>query len=116
MAIRPHSDNSLSRADLQTSSEGIVEHSISLHLLQLNWIAVAIMLAVFATSLLLTDFRLQVRSYLVMIGIAALYGLIGHLNARSKRSSNPQIYFTFFNLSQLTLLALLLTSLGHVAA
>jgi membrane-associated phospholipid phosphatase len=115
MAIRP--DSVLSRqAGLHTSSEGIAGHSVSLRLLQLNWIVVAVILAVLATSLLLTDFQLQISSYLVMIGIAAMYGLIGYLNARSRRSSNPQIYFTFFNLSQMTLLALLLTSLGHVVA
>lgn len=64
---------------------------------------------------MLTDFRVQVRGYLILLGIAGLYGVFGHLNARSG-SSNPRIYATFFTLAQIILVLLLVTSIGYIAA
>jgi uncharacterized membrane protein len=50
---------------------------VSLRLFQLNWVVIAIVLGGLCLSLLLTDFRIELTSYLIMLGMAALYGIVG---------------------------------------
>jgi hypothetical protein len=84
-------------------------------LFQLNWVVIAIVLGGLCLSLLLTDFRIELTSYLIMLGMAALYGIVGHCNARSA-SRDPRIYATLMMPAQFILMIVLITSLGYVAA
>jgi PAP2 superfamily len=88
---------------------------VCLRLFQLNWALIAIALLSFCFSLLLTNFRIACGSYLIMLGVAALYGIVGHLNERSG-SRDPRIYATFTMLAQIIFAIVLITSLGYVAA
>jgi membrane-associated phospholipid phosphatase len=117
MAVRTHSGRSFSQSTgVQASSGRGVEDTVSLRLFQFNWVVIAITLTVFAISVLLTDFRLRASGWSVLFGIAALYGLIGYLNAASERRGNPRIYFTFFTVAQMTLVVSLLTAMSYIAA
>ncbi|MET4169350.1 membrane-associated phospholipid phosphatase [Bradyrhizobium sp. LA6.1] len=69
----------------------------------------------FCLGLLLTEFRIEWCSYLTMLGIAALYGTVGHLNARSA-AGDPRIYATLLMQAQFISMIVLITSLGYVAA
>lgn len=50
-----------------------------------------------------------------MLGMAGLYGIIGHLNERSA-ARNANIYATLITLAQFISMLVLLISLGYVAA
>lgn len=84
-------------------------------LLQLNWIVIAAILAAFLCALLLTDFRVRASGYLIIVGVAGLYGSFGYFNMRSA-SNDPRIYGTLFVLPQIVFVAMLGASLGYIAA
>ncbi|MGY8666632.1 phosphatase PAP2 family protein [Bradyrhizobium sp. UFLA05-109] len=117
MTDRTSSGHSLPRlAGAKSGSPGGLEHTVSLQLYQLNWALAAFALTALSVSLLLTEFRLQPSGYLSVLGGAALYGVIGRLNASSQARSKPQIYFSLFAMAQMTVLLPVLTSLTYVAA
>ncbi|MBR0742247.1 phosphatase PAP2 family protein [Bradyrhizobium liaoningense] len=88
---------------------------ISLRLFQVNWTLIAVVFGGFCLCLLLTDFRIEWSSYLIMFGMAAIYGIIGHLNAGSE-ARNSRIYATLLMLAQFIMMIVLITSLGYIAA
>lgn len=89
--------------------------AVAKRLLQLNWILIAAILAVFLCALVLTDFRVRASGYLVVAGVAGLYGSCGYLNMRSA-SSDTRIYATLFVVPQIVFVAMLAASLGYIAA
>lgn len=100
----------------QSTQGGLTQDElVSLRLFQLNWALIASVLGTFCLSLLLTDFRIEWSSYVVMLGIAALYGIIAHRNEKSK-SRDPRIYATLLMLAQFILMTVLITSVGYIAA
>src|ERR1700754_1464468 len=62
------------------------EAAVTQRLFRLNWLLLAAMLAVLDLSLLATDFRIRPMGYLGALAIAALYGVFGHIHARSPRA------------------------------
>ncbi|UWU95680.1 phosphatase PAP2 family protein [Bradyrhizobium sp. CB1015] len=88
---------------------------LSLWLFQLNWILIGVVLVMLALGVLLTSFRMEVNGYVILLGMAGLYGYIGHRNAISG-AANPRVYATLFTLAQIILVLVLVTSLGYIAA
>ncbi len=83
---------------------------VSLRLFQLNWALIFLVLVSLCLGLLLTSFRVEWSSYLAMLGMAGLYGIIGHLNERSA-ARNAKIYATLITLAQfISMLVLLISS------
>lgn len=104
------------RSELAAVNPTVEEDTeVSLRLFQLNWMLIAVILTVFELGLLLTDFRVRLGGYFVFIGIAGLYGYIGHRHVRAG-SRNPRIFATLFTLPQIVLLLLLVMSVGYIAA
>ena len=89
--------------------------AVAKRLLQLNWILIAAMLVVFLGALLLTDFRVRAGSYLIVAAVAGLYGSFGYFKMTSA-DSDPRIYVPLFVLPQIFCVAMLLASLGYIAA
>ncbi|MDE2380310.1 phosphatase PAP2 family protein [Bradyrhizobium sp.] len=96
--------------------ETSTELAVALRLFQLNWVVIAAALAVFAVCLLSTDFRIEVRGYLIVLGGALLYGVLGHLNRVSGTRSNSKVYFSLFAMAQMTIVLSILTSMTYIAA
>ncbi|WP_076858782.1 phosphatase PAP2 family protein [Bradyrhizobium mercantei] len=89
--------------------------AVAKRLLQLNWILIAAILAVFLCALLLTDFRVRASGYLIVAGVAGFHAAFGYRNMRSA-SSDPRVYATLSVLPQIVLIAVLVASLGYIAA
>ncbi|WP_375789019.1 phosphatase PAP2 family protein [Bradyrhizobium sp. Pha-3] len=102
-------------AKVRSNGTDAAQIAATLQLLRLNWIFIAIILAAFISAVLLTDFRVRISSYLILLGIAGLYGSFGYLNIRSA-SRNPRIFSILFVLPQIILTVALITSLGYIAA
>ncbi|MGJ4939193.1 phosphatase PAP2 family protein [Bradyrhizobium sp. HKCCYLS1011] len=64
---------------------------------------------------MLTDFRVQPLGYLLALGVAALYGVSGYLNAQSARRAHPRLFSLLIGLAQAILGMSILTSLTYVA-
>jgi PAP2 superfamily len=84
-------------------------------LFRLNWLLIAIVLAVFDLCLLLTDFRVQPLGYLAVLIVAALYGVSGYRNALSPRRSKPWVFSLLTAIAQTILVVSILTSLTYIA-
>ncbi|MET4021048.1 phosphatase PAP2 family protein [Bradyrhizobium sp. S3.2.12] len=110
MALESYGGASHSKQDSLTQDE-----LVSLRLFQLNWALIFLVLVSLCLGLLLTSFRVEWSSYLAMLGMAGLYGIIGHLNERSA-ARNANIYATLITLAQFISMLVLLISLGYVAA
>ncbi|WP_244067829.1 phosphatase PAP2 family protein [Bradyrhizobium sp. Ce-3] len=76
---------------------------------------IAAILVVFLCALLLTDFRLRAGGYLIVAAVAGLYGSFGYYKMRSA-SNDPRIYTTLCVVPQIVLVAMLVASLGYIAA
>lgn len=87
----------------------------SLSLLRLNWALITLLAAILGVGLLLTDFNIKWGGYLTVGGVAAVYGFVGHFNARSPTAS-PRVYATLLLPAQTILFLMLLVSLGYIAA
>lgn len=117
MAVQAPWTGGLSRSTgLKPVLEDGTDVAISLSLFQLNGILIAIAFVVLACGLLVTDFRIRAGSYLLYLGVGGFYGLLGYLNARSKRHRNPLVFSLLFFVSQIILVLVLLVSLGYLAA
>ncbi|MGY3149326.1 membrane-associated phospholipid phosphatase [Bradyrhizobium sp. USDA 3397] len=86
----------------------------SLSLLRLNWALIGALAAIFGVSVLLTDFSIKWNGYLTVGGAAAVYGFMGHVNARSSTAS-PRVYATLLLPAQTVLFLILLVSIGYIA-
>ncbi len=63
----------------------------------------------------MTDFRIQSLGYLVVLGVAAIYGVTGHLNAQSAHRAQPRLFSFLIGLAQVILGMSILTSLTYIA-
>ncbi|WP_315769001.1 phosphatase PAP2 family protein [Bradyrhizobium sp. SZCCHNR2012] len=84
-------------------------------LFRLNWLVLTVLLAVFDLCLMMTDFRIQSLGYLVVLGVAAIYGVTGHLNAQSAHRAQPRLFSFLIGLAQVILGMSILTSLTYIA-
>jgi hypothetical protein len=79
-----------------------------------NWLLLAVMLAIFDLCLMLTDFRINPRGYLIVLAVAGVYGVFGHRSALSflnwPRASSMMTAF-----AQTILVLSVLTSLSYMA-
>ncbi|WP_407155065.1 phosphatase PAP2 family protein [Bradyrhizobium sp. STM 3557] len=82
---------------------------------RLNWLFLALLLAIFDLALLLTDFRIRPLGYLGVLAVAAMYGISGHLNARSAQCAKPRLFSCLIGFAQATLGLSILTSLTYIA-
>ncbi|MCA1364987.1 phosphatase PAP2 family protein [Bradyrhizobium sp. IC3069] len=108
------SDEALPQSPLNAPLEPL-PFDPSLSLLRLNWTLISALAAIFGAGVLLTDFNIKWNGYLTVGGVAAVYGLVGHLNAKSSTAS-PRVYATLLLPAQTVLFLILLVSLGYIAA
>ncbi|MGC2087309.1 MAG: phosphatase PAP2 family protein [Bradyrhizobium sp.] len=80
-----------------------------------NWLLIAMALAIFDLCLLLTDFQIRPRGYLIALAVACFYGVCGYRSARSF-PGRPQIFSMLTGFGQTTLLISVLTSVTYIAA
>jgi hypothetical protein len=80
-----------------------------------NWLLIAAILMTFGLCLLLTDFYIQPRNYLVVFAIAAVYGGFGWYNAVSPTRQNPRIAFPLTAIAQMCVILPAMTSLTYIA-
>jgi hypothetical protein len=84
-------------------------------LFRLNWLLIAVVLAAFDLCLLLTDFRVRPLGYLVILAVAAIYGVSGYRNAVSPHKRKPLVFSLLTTVAQTILIVSLLTSLTYIA-
>lgn len=89
--------------------------AIAWSLFRVNWLILAVLLAVFDLSLVLTDFRIRPTGYLVVLAAVTVYGVSGHLNAQSARHANPRVFAFLTGFAQTVLGVSVLVSLSYVA-
>ncbi|MGJ4891323.1 phosphatase PAP2 family protein [Bradyrhizobium sp. HKCCYLRH3099] len=82
---------------------------------QINWVITAAFWIAFGLCLLVTDFRAEPMSYLVVLSISAIYGYIGYANARSSQRAKPWIFSLLTGISQSILASVVLASLSYIA-
>jgi len=82
---------------------------------RLNWLILAVLLAIFDLSLLLTDFRIRPLGYLGVLAVAAMYGISGYLNAKSARRARPRLFSCLIGFAQTVLGMSILASLTYIA-
>jgi hypothetical protein len=84
-------------------------------LFRLNWLLIALALAVFELVLLTTDFRIRPNGYLIALTAATIYGICGHLNAGSTRR-RPWIFSMLTGIAQMIMVVAVMTSMTYIAA
>jgi len=84
-------------------------------LYRFNWFLIAVVLVVFGLSLLLTNFYIHPRNYLIVFAIAAVYGSFGWYNAVSPARQNPRIAFPLTAIAQMTVILPVMTSITYIA-
>ena len=107
-----------SPVEIQTESTGREtqgEAEAARKLFRLNWLVIALALAAFDLLLLLTDFRIQPNGYLIAMTAATIYGVCGHLNARSARF-RPWIFSMLTGIAQMIMVVAVMTSMTYIAA
>jgi hypothetical protein len=92
-----------------------VDTAVTRKLFRLNWLLLATMLAVLDLALLSTGFHIRPNGYLAALAIAAVYGLCGHLNARSDRA-RPWIFSMLTGIAQIILVIAVMTTMTYMAA
>ena len=84
-------------------------------LFRFNWIAIGSIVMAFGLSLLLSDFHVRSQGYLIVAGIAVVYGWFGWRNAVSRTRQNPRIAFPLAAIAQLVVVIPVMTSISYVA-
>lgn len=100
--------------DRGSKSATELEAAAAWKLFRLNWLLIALALAVLDTVLLLTDFRIEPRGYLIALMAASIYGICGHLNANSARS-HPWIFSMLTGIAQMIMVVAVMTSMTYIA-
>jgi hypothetical protein len=80
-----------------------------------NWFLVAVAWIAFGFGLLLTNFHVQPKGYLIVFVISAIYGLFGYYNAISPHRGNPRIVFPLTAIAQIILVVAVMTALSYIA-
>jgi PAP2 superfamily len=85
------------------------------NLYRFNWILAAVVTAMLALGLAVTDFHVRATSVLIVLSATSLYGIFGYLNAFSPRKRNPRIAFAFSATAQMIVLLSTMISLSYIA-
>ena len=80
-----------------------------------NWMLAAIVTAMLALGLALTDFHVQATSALIVFTGAGLYGIFGYMNVVSPARRNSRIALSFTATSQMIVLLSTMISLTYIA-
>ena len=80
-----------------------------------NWILAAVVTAMLALGVAVTDFYVRAESVLIVLGATGLYGGFGYLNATSPTRRNPRIAFTFTATAQMIMLLATMIALSYIA-
>lgn len=105
--------SSTARSQLEARHGG--EVALAWSLFRVNWLVLAILLAIFDLCLVSTDFRVQPSGYLIVLAAVAVYGISGHLNAQSPRHAKPRAFSFLTGFAQTVLGMSILASLTYVA-
>ena len=81
-----------------------------------NWIAVGIMGAVLAFSLVVTDFSIELSGLAIAVGYVGAYAGFAHANACSPSRRDPQVMFVLGGTAQIVLITAIMAPLTYVAA
>lgn len=91
------------------------DHAAIWRFYQFNWWATAAIALALGLGLLLTSFHLKPMGYLIVFGVAGLYGACGHFNATSQQRRSPRIFFSLTAISQMLLVTSLMASITYMA-
>jgi hypothetical protein len=90
------------------------EAAVAWRIFRFNWFLIAVAVAVFDLCLLLTDFRIRPAGYLIVLAVAAAYGLVGHSNANSP-SRKPAVFSMLTAVAQAMLTISVMISMTYIA-
>ena len=91
------------------------EAALAWKLFCFNWLLLAGAGIAFGLSLLLTEFRLRPQGYLIVMIAAAVYGLIGYINAVSRQRRAPWIFSMLTAIAQMMLVVSVMISMTYIA-
>jgi PAP2 superfamily protein len=94
-------------------TDASLEAAIAWRIFRFNWRLLAAALGAFDLCLLLTDFRIQPKGYLIVLGAASVYGLAGYGNAMSQRRK-PWVFSMLTALAQVMLTVSILISMTYI--
>ena len=101
------------RAQIHTVPEDV---DTAWRFLLFNWIAVGIMGAVLAFSLVVTDFSIELSGLAIAVGYVGAYAGFAHANACSPSRRDPQVMFVLGGTAQIVLITAIMAPLTYVAA
>jgi hypothetical protein len=81
-----------------------------------NWIAIAVIGAVFAFSVVVAGFTIELSGLFFSLGFVAVYAGFAHANARSPERRDPQVMFALGGTAQIVMITVVLAPLTYVAA
>jgi hypothetical protein len=84
-------------------------------LFRINWFLIAAIFTVFGVALLLTDFEVRPKGYLIVFTIAAAYGVFGYINMMSPQRCHPRVFALLTAVSQMMLVLSGMASVTYVA-
>jgi hypothetical protein len=84
-------------------------------LFRFNWFLIAAIYVSFGVALLLTDFQVKPKGYLIVFAIAAAYGIFGYTNMISPQRRHPRVFALLTALSQMMLVISGMASLTYIA-
>ena len=84
-------------------------------LFRFNWFLIAGIFIAFGLGLLLTNFEVKPKGYLIVFTIAAAYGIFGYTNMRSPQRRHPRVFALLTAVSQMMLVISGMASVTYIA-
>ena len=100
---------------VDSKSERLIEAHAAWELFRLNWLLIAVALAILDLLLLATGFRIRASGYLIALTAAGVYGICGHINATSSRR-RPLVFSMLTGIAQMIMVVAVMITMTYIAA